>query len=407
LNFLCPGYSVCLYRMVSTIRRIMNSDCSIACRMILRFVCSAMVCAILILQSAGCARVGSGHDDSAVPVTIPGTQLLTLSSSTDGYEYNLLVHLPQEYQDSARSFPVLYLLDAQWDFPLVTAIYGQQHYDGFVPAAIIVGITWGGEHPDHDSLRVRDLTPTHVDERPQSGHAAGFLAFLKAELIPHVESHYRTVQYDRTLMGSSLGGLLTLNALFQETGLFHRYVLTSPALSWDDKVIDTYESRYAAKNTRLPVRLFMAVGEYEDVGTFQQFVDRLKTRKYGGLEMQTRVLEGMGHSGSKAEGFTRGLQDVFARSSVDVGPAVLEEYAGIYRGKTGIIVRIERRADSLLAGPPGATAVPLYAESEADFYVKGQSVFLHFMRDSANEVSGVLLKRFAGEDVLTRETVTK
>jgi predicted alpha/beta superfamily hydrolase len=350
-----------------------------------------------------CARAG---DSTAArlshQVTIPNTQLLKMKSSVVGQEYDLYVHLPRGYQDTTKTFCVLYLLDAQWDFPLVTAIFGQQYYDGFVPGLVIIGITWGGDRPNDDSLRTRDFTPTHMRERPQSGNAAAFLAFLKEELIPFVESKYRVTANGRTLMGSSLGGLFTLYAMFHEPGLFQRYVLTSPALSWDNEIIDADEKNYAAKNSHLRARLFMAVGEFEDVSGFQGFVDRLRTRKYEGLELQTSILDGMGHSGSKAEGFTRGLQAVFARPSLSVDPGVLEGYVGIYRGNSGVTVSVVRRADRLLASPPDNTPVLLHAETEDDFYVKGQYLFLHFARDTTNAVSGFLLERYEGEDFMAK-----
>lgn len=78
---------------------------------------------------------------------IPGSQVFTISSSIVGREYSLLVQLPGGYDDTTRAFPVVYVLDAQWDFPLVGAIYGSQYYDGFVPAFIIVGVTWGEQIP--------------------------------------------------------------------------------------------------------------------------------------------------------------------------------------------------------------------------------------------------------------------
>ena len=85
-------------------------------------------------------------------VEIPNSQLIKIYSSSIGQEYDLYVHLPRHYDDTTKTFPVLYLLDAQWDFSLMTALFGQQYYDGFVPEIIIVGITWGGTNPNPDSL---------------------------------------------------------------------------------------------------------------------------------------------------------------------------------------------------------------------------------------------------------------
>lgn len=163
-------------------------------------------------------------------VEIAGTQLLHLTSAIVGQEYDLYVNLPRGYQDTTRKFPVIFVLDAQWDFPLAQAIFGQQYYDGFVPAAILVGITWGGVNPNYDILRARDFTPTNIKQMPVTGGAPKFLRFIKDELVPYVESTYRATKNGRTLMGSSFGGLFTLYALFHETALFDHYILTSPSV---------------------------------------------------------------------------------------------------------------------------------------------------------------------------------
>src|SRR5687767_6833511 len=111
------------------------------------------------------------------PVSIASTQRLTLNSTIVGQEYDLLIHLPGNYNtNTEKTYPVLYLLDAQWDFPLVTGLYGSQNYDGFIPGIIIVGITWGGKNPDPGRLRFRDFTPVTSNQQPGTGNADNFLS---------------------------------------------------------------------------------------------------------------------------------------------------------------------------------------------------------------------------------------
>ena len=242
---------------------------------------TTVVVILLLLQSGIVHSQGSDRSPASVKATveIPGSQRLSITSSIVGQEYDIYVKMPGIYSDTNKTFPVLYVLDGQWDFSLVDAIVGQQYYDGFVPAVIIVGITWGGTNPNYDVLRARDFTPTKVGWLPQSGGAPKFLAFIKSELIPFVESRYRVAKNDRTLMGSSYGGLFTLYAMLHETALFHRYVLTSPSLGWDNGITYTYEKNHADRNRQFPIRLFMAIGELEGVSGFQSFADRLKERK--------------------------------------------------------------------------------------------------------------------------------
>ena len=231
----------------------------------------------------------SAHGDSLSSppaVEIGGTQSLHFTSSIVGQEFDLYVNIPRDYQDTSKAFPVIYLLDGQWDFPLLNAIFGEQSYDGFIPGALVVGIAWGGKNPNYDMLRARDLTPSATKQAPTSGNAPKFLEFIKKELIPFVDARFRTKKDDRTLMGSSLGGLFTLYALFQETSLFNRYVLTSPAIGWDDGVIESYMKDYTPNKSQFPIKVFMAVGGLEgNERAFEKFADVLKAKKLEGLEI--------------------------------------------------------------------------------------------------------------------------
>src|SRR5690606_12970502 len=122
----------------------------------------------------------------------------------------LHIQLPSGYENSTKKYPVVYLMDSQWDFPLVSAIYGEQYFDGFIPELILVGVTWG----KGETLRARDDTPTSVAGETTTGGADKFLDFMKEELFPFVESNYRADPEHRSLMGCSLGGLFTLYTLF-------------------------------------------------------------------------------------------------------------------------------------------------------------------------------------------------
>src|SRR5512133_1702551 len=78
------------------------------------------------------AQAPKPTDDSVPPeVTLAGTQLLHISSAITNKDYALYINLPGGYSDTTKTFPVLFLIDAQWDFQLMQAIYGSQYYDGF------------------------------------------------------------------------------------------------------------------------------------------------------------------------------------------------------------------------------------------------------------------------------------
>jgi hypothetical protein len=324
---------------------------------------------------------------------IPNSAILTLISGVNGQSYDLYVHLPSSYwQDTAKIYPVVYLLDGQWDFPIVSGIYGSQYYDGFLPELIIVGITWSGKDQDLNALRERDLTPTAVQGKPQSGGARKFLQCIGNEIIPFISARYR-VAADRTLMGSSLGGLFTLYALFTQPSLFQRYVVTSPTLSWDSSVLHSLEKTYEAASPLPSCKLYMGKGELEDdLPEFQQYVSHLRSAKPGQLQLQTQIQANTGHSATVINGFSRGLQFVFKRPSLRLTQTQLTRYTGTYQLEN-INVSFSIKDGNLLAVTP-ETKYILLAASDKDFYVNGTFITVHFKQDEKGKVLGFQLDQF-------------
>ncbi|HVO36426.1 MAG TPA: alpha/beta hydrolase-fold protein, partial [Gemmatimonadales bacterium] len=81
----------------------------------------------------------SGADTVPV-VTLPGTQLRRLHSAATGRDYDIQVQLPADYARNPRArYPVLYVLDGQWDFKLMLSVQGGLVYDRWTPQIIIVG----------------------------------------------------------------------------------------------------------------------------------------------------------------------------------------------------------------------------------------------------------------------------
>ena len=59
-------------------------------------------------------------------VDIPGSEVRKITSSiVKGQEYELQILLPGGYETSNKKYPVIYLMDSQWDFPLLKCLYGE------------------------------------------------------------------------------------------------------------------------------------------------------------------------------------------------------------------------------------------------------------------------------------------
>jgi len=272
--------------------------------------------ALLLFQ---CRIASAQASTQSVPqpypaVTIGGSQIRAMKSASTGRDYGLYIHLPSHYgQDKAKKYPVLYILDGQWDFKLMDSVLGGLVYDKFVPEMILVGISYSGEKPDYDGLRAMDYTPVAAPDKKGSGDGPKFFRFLKTELIPFIEANYQADPQHRILQGSSLGGLFTLYSMFTEPGLFSAYVAASPAVSYGNDFNFIQEAEYARTHKDLPVKLYLAVSEFEELNApVKNFMQMLRSRGYQGLKLETRVIEGERHASNKPEVYNRGLRFAFS-----------------------------------------------------------------------------------------------
>jgi predicted alpha/beta superfamily hydrolase len=204
---------------------------------------------VLRVVATAALAISSWQSDAVV---MGRTHRHVVADTKSGLRYVLHVALPPDYERATPAFPVVYLLDSQFDFAAVAGSLPAQYEDRLIPQVIVVGITWDPAPADYSPLRQRDFTPTPIAAFPASRHAAEFYACLTETLIPFIERTYRASRTDRSLVGSSLGGLFTLYALFHDGTPFTRYVLTSPSLNYDNSVILRIEADRAARADRPP-----------------------------------------------------------------------------------------------------------------------------------------------------------
>jgi predicted alpha/beta superfamily hydrolase len=282
------------------------------------------------------------------PVTLPDTEVRLLKSSIVNDTYRLHISLPITYANSDKTYPVVYLTDGNGLFPLVRCITEALSGGLEIPRLIIVGIGYDTDDArDWGRYRERDLLPTNASARDASrrqeftrtgirrGQAGSFLRFIREELKPFINANYRTNPDDSTYVGNSYGGLFGLYVLFHHPDTFNRYVIGSPAIHHDNRVMLTYESNYAASHYDLPVRVFMAVGAREELDDHLidpsfQFVTNMETlakalqkRGYPGLQLTTRVFEDETHFSVIPTAFSRGLRVVFPSSVWERGREIM------------------------------------------------------------------------------------
>ncbi|MFA6127731.1 MAG: alpha/beta hydrolase-fold protein [Bacteroidales bacterium] len=132
----------------------------------------------------------------------------------------ILIHLPNDYNNSNKSYPVIYRLDGDTDLMLetVSIINRLTYFEEIVPEMIVVFI----ENTD----RARDMLPVKTNFYSGNPGAKEFLNFIGNELIPYIEKNYKTTN-NRILCGKSLSGLFTIYAFLTKPKSFNSYIACS------------------------------------------------------------------------------------------------------------------------------------------------------------------------------------
>jgi predicted alpha/beta superfamily hydrolase len=161
------------------------------------------------------------------------------------------------YYDSTKSYPTVYVLDAEWQFDITLSLIKELANNDKIPEHIVVGI------PKIDSQhRFRDLTFTNTlinsmgipDSSTASffspkntGHGRLFLNHINKEVFPFVNSTFKTNGFD-VFIGHSLSGYFGAYIMSMENS-FNAFQLYDPSIWYNngdviDHLIKTISSGY-------------------------------------------------------------------------------------------------------------------------------------------------------------------
>lgn len=240
-----------------------------------------------------------------------------------GRDYQVFIALPKSYANEPdRRYPVLYVTDADYAFPLVRQIARRLNGEGpAIDDFILVGLSYTiGDAPMPS--RRRDYTPTPeagADAAPDATHgkASDYVAYLRDRALPFVAQRYRTDERKRLFLGHSYGGLLGTQILLSAPEMFSGYILGSPSYWYGEHVMQARAIAFAAGHKDLPAQVYMYVGEYEQrrygqnydmVADAQEMTRTLRARHYPSLRLQLDVLDDEDHLSVAPRGFTHGLK---------------------------------------------------------------------------------------------------
>lgn len=298
---------------------------------------------VLFVLAAGIASACSqpqgvanaAPSDPPAPYVLKDTEVRKLHADSLNRDYQIFVSLPASYASRPdHRFPVIFVADADYAFPLVRSITRRVGDQGRgLEEAVIVGLSYAdGDTPEFS--RRRDYTPTPNSpkssttsdmpgRKPVHGEAEGYRRFIADQVFPLVARTYRVDMNRKIFAGHSYGSLLGVHMLLTEPTMFQRYILSSPSLWYDHRVMFAREQAYARSHKDLPAKVFLTIGGFETVKPGSNdprynkdddmvadtlaFARVLKSRNYPGLEVQAMVIPDEDHLTVNPVSYTRGL----------------------------------------------------------------------------------------------------
>lgn len=192
------------------------------------------------------------------------------------------IYLPKEYQTSGGHYPVIYMHDGQHLFDEATSVGRagpiEWMVDETVDASQIPSIIVAIDHAQSYQQREKEMMVSGQDAKGWQ-----YLKDIVEVLKPHVDSCYRTLAGEQTtaIVGSSLGGLLSLYGALEYPEVFGVAGILSPSIWMDSEQLYQYTSGvHASKtSTRGKQEIYLYTGQLE----------RRKQQGFDGLDMAAEL----------------------------------------------------------------------------------------------------------------------
>jgi predicted alpha/beta superfamily hydrolase/glyoxylase-like metal-dependent hydrolase (beta-lactamase superfamily II) len=274
-------------------------------------------------------------EGSAAPSAylLDDTEVRDVHAQALNRDYQVFVALPESYRASSQRYPVLFVTDAAYGFPVARSIASRLAKHAGLEETIVVGLSYAKGDSAVYSRR-RDYTPStprsqgYTSDTPGRavafGGAESYGRFIADEVFPLIASHYRADMRRKVFVGHSYGSLLGLQMLLTRPATFDHYILGSPSLWFDRGVMFDREKAYAAGHEDMPASVFFGIGGRETlaagkkrsrteedadmVADLREFDTALKSHRYPGLATRLEVFADEDHASVFPLVLTHGLR---------------------------------------------------------------------------------------------------
>ncbi len=231
-------------------------------------------------------------------ISIGKASRIIIESKELGENRSLLVHLPKNYSNSSKSYPVLYLID------------GGRHFNHAITSTRLL----------QDQKRIPELIIVAVSNNAQMHHdpdmpISKFTRFIKNEVMVYIDKNYKTSGLN-TLFGQTKAGWFTAETLANHPELFRNYIFASAPLQDDEvKLYNKILENGKQENAQEKSLYFAVTNEAEEphryTDAFNYFVKLLTEKPPEKLDWHHEFFPNQTHITTSIPSLFNGLTHVF------------------------------------------------------------------------------------------------
>lgn len=327
-----------------------------------RLVIGAIIGFLLLARPSdalGQRASAATHAPGATPVPALRADTVAVRSQHLGAERVVFVSLPPSWERTSREYPVVLVLDGEWNFADAHDAASRLARLGHMPEAIVVGVPNASARFED---RLRDLTPPGLSVSGSSLNEGGdrFLDFLELELLPMVRERWRGGR-PAMLVGHSSGGVLATYAAATRPAAFPVVVSIDAPIHLGDEWLARRLIEGARGDSQRPLRYSSLEARF---GWSDRAWTELEAAAPDGWSLHRVQLEGESHETMPFLATYEGLKFAFADYSIVGAPLPPR---GSARAAFGHYNRIEEEFATRL--PPPA---PVLHNLVEDLLIEGR-----------------------------------
>lgn len=210
---------------------------------------------------------------------------------------------PSYYSNAAAKFPVVYLLDGDYNFHYDSGLIEFLSNSAFtIPEMILIGISDGG-------------STKQLENSDPKKNANQFIRFIQEELKPVINSRYRTADLE-ILIGHSKFGLLATHYWMSQPKDFDIFLAIDPSYWFNDNDIVKQLEIAFESSFKPSSKLFIAQANTQGMG-IDEFVAILQTKAPDSKNWQLNPFPEDNHGSLHLKAITDVLNTVFKGWDLD------------------------------------------------------------------------------------------